>query len=215
MNTNQINRKEMYDTVLSFLDENAEKWSSIPKVGEFKNEFSDVAAQIEQSQEAQQAAQVFLGKNKKQLKSIIARKADILNDCLEAFALVTGNEKLGNKMAASYSDLIRLRNTDFIPAIKEIIEAEEANTKPLQAEYGVTTEQVEGLKTDFNNFLAINGQPRAFKIASVQATRSLEQLFTNATEILENKLDKVMSIFKRRDVNFYNGYLAARVVVNN
>jgi len=120
MNTNQINRKEMYDTVLSFLDENAEKWSSIPKVGEFKNEFSDVAAQIEQSQEAQQAAQVFLGKNKKQLKSIIARKADILNDCLEAFALVTGNEKLGNKMAASYSDLIRLRNTDFIPAIKEV-----------------------------------------------------------------------------------------------
>lgn len=215
MNTNQINRKEMYDTVLSFLDANAEKWSSIPKVGEFKNEFSDVAAQIEQSQEAQQGAQVFVGKNKKQLKSTIALKADILNDCLEALALVTGNEKLGNKMAASYSDLNRLRNTDFIPAIKAIIEAAEKHGEVLQNDYGVTAEQVEGLKADFNHFLDVNGQPRAYKIASVQATKSLEQLFTDAADILENKLDKVMSIFKRRDVNFYNGYMAARVVVDN
>lgn len=47
------------------------------------------------------------------------------------------------------------------------------------------------------------------------ATKSLDQLFDHASDILENKLDKVMSIFKRRDVNFYNGYLAARVIVNN
>lgn len=61
----------------------------------------------------------------------------------------------------------------------------------------------------------MNGQPRAYKIASVQATKELEQLFTDATQILENKLDNVMKIFKRRDANFYNGYIAAREVVDN
>ena len=85
----------------------------------------------------------------------------------------------------------------------------------LKSEYGVTEEKIEGLKFDFDDFLAINGQPRAYKVASVQATKNLEQLFIEATDILENKLGKVMTIFKRRDVNFYNGYLAARVIVDN
>jgi len=215
MNKNQINRKEMYDTVISYLDTNTVKWTSIPKVGEFKNEFSAVVAQIGDAQEAQADAQVFVGKNKKQLKSLIAQKADILNDCLEAFALVTGDDKLAGKMATSYSDLNRMRNADFATAIKEIITATEQHSDVLQAEYGVTAQQVDGLKADFDEFLVINGEPRAYQIASVQATKSLEQLFTDATVILETKLDKIMSIFKRRDINFYNGYLAARVVVDN
>lgn len=204
----------MYDTVLSFLDSNSALWSSILKVGEFKNQFTDVVVQIDTAQYAQQQAQVFLGKNKTQIKSVVAQKADILNDSLEAFAVVTGDKKLENKMAASYSELFQMRNADFIPAIKTIVEAAEAHLEVL-SEYGITAEQVEDLKTDFDGFLEINGQPRAFRVASVQATKDLELFFAEANDILDNKLDKVMSIFKRRDPGFYNGYQAARVIVDN
>lgn len=205
----------MYDTVIAFLDTHAEKWSSIPKVGEFKNEFSNSVVQIDEAQRAQMDAQVFVGKNKKQLKSTIAQKADILNDSLEAFALVTGDRKLVGKMSKSYSDLNRMRNNEFIPAVKEVITEVENHSDPLQTEYGVAAEQVEDLKNDFDDFLAINGQPRAYQIASVQATKELGQLFDDASGTLENKLDKVMKIFQRRDANFYNGYLAAREIVDN
>lgn len=214
MNKTQINKKEMFDTVISFLDTNSDKWTSIPKVGEFKNQFSQLAAQIDEAQQDQQNAQVFLGKNKTQLKSTVAQKADILNDCLEAFALVTGNKKLASTMAASYSDLNRMRNNDFNPAVKSVINEAEKNLEVLTAEYGVTTEQIDGLKSDLDEFLSVNGQPRAYRVASVQATKDLETLFIEARDILENRLDKVMSIFKRRDANFYNGYVAARVIVD-
>lgn len=214
MNKNQINQKEMYDTVLSFLDSQSALWSSIAKVGEFKNEFSGVVTQIDDAQYAQQQAQVYLGKNKTQLKSTVAQKADILNDSIEAFALVTGNDQLASQMAATYSDLNRMRNADFIPAVKAIVAAAEENLEVLTAEYGVTAGQVDDLKADLDGFLALNGQPRAYRVASVQATKDLELLFAEAKVALE-KLDKVMSIFKRRDVNFYNGYLAARVIVDN
>lgn len=205
----------MYDAVLSYLDSKSALWASIPKVGEFKNEFTAVVAQINTVQYAQQQAQVFLGKSKTQIKSIVAEKADILNDSLEAFALVTGNEKLRIKMSATYSELNRLRNAEFSPAVQAIIEAAETHIEVLTTEYGVTNEQVEGLKTDLDEFLAINGEPRAYKIASVEATKSLEQLFAEASAILDNKLDKVMSLFKRRDPAFYNGYIASRVIVDS
>ncbi len=215
MNKNQINKKEMYDAVSSYLDSKSALWASIPKVGEFKNQFSGVITQIETVQYAQQEAQVFLGKTKTQIKSVVAQKADILNDTLEAFALVTGDEKLRVKMSATYSDLYKMRNADFAPAVQAIIAAAETNSEVLTTEYGVANEQIEGLKTDLDEFLAINGQPRAYKVASVEATKSLELLFEEADDILNMQLDKVMSIFKRRDPGFYNGYIAARVIVDS
>ena len=215
MDKRKINKKEMYDVVISYLNGKLSAWSSIPKVGEFLNQFTAVVAQIDTAQYAQQQAQVFLGKNKTQIKSMVAEKADILNDIVEAYALVTGNEKLRLQMSAGYSDLNRMRNADFIPAIKAIIKAVEDNIEVLTAEYGATREQVEGLKADFDAFLAINGQPRAYKVASVEATKSLEMLFDEADAILNDRLDKVINIFKRRDPGFYNGYLAARVIVDS
>ena len=215
MDKRKINKKEMYDVVISYLNGKLSAWSSIPKVGEFLNQFTAVVAQIDTAQYAQQQAQVFLGKNKTQIKSMVAEKADILNDIVEAYALVTGNEKLRLQMSAGYSDLNRMRNADFIPAIKAIIQAVEDNIEVLTAEYGATREQVEGLKADFDGFLAINGQPRAYKVASVEATKNLEMLFDEADAILNDRLDKVINIFKRRDPGFYNGYLAARVIVDS
>jgi len=214
MNKNQINQKEMYDTVISFLDANSPLWTSIPKVGEFKTTFAGFVAQINDAQYAQQEAQVFLGRNKTQLKSTAAQKADILNDSLEAFALVTGNDELANQMATTYSDLNRMRNADFIPAVKQIIAAAEENMEVLTTEYGVTAGQLDDLKADLDGFLVLNGQPRAYRVASVQATKDLELLFAEAKTAVE-QLDKVMTIFKRRDLNFYNGYQAARVIVDN
>ena len=69
MNKNQNNRKEMHDAVVGYLDGKPEKWSSIPKIVVFKTELSTVNLAIEQSQESQLAAQVYLGESKQQLKN--------------------------------------------------------------------------------------------------------------------------------------------------
>lgn len=215
MNGNQINRKEMQNAVRDYLDAHVTKWSTIAKIGEFKNEFDLLNDQIDQTQQAQQAAQVFVGKNKKIVKNTIAHKADILNDVLETYGMLSGDTELENNMGESYSDLQNMRNLDFIPKINSIISEAEKHLTVLQADYGVTPEQIEDLKADMDQFLELNGQPRAYRIASVQATKDLEQLFSEINLVLTEKLDRVMKIFKRRDPNFYNGYRAARVVVNN
>ena len=75
-------------------------------------------------------------------------------------------------------------------------------------------EQVSDLKNSFDLFQSLQGKPRQFRIAEKQATIGLEDLFTNATDILNNKIDKLMTRFKRSNTNFYNGYLAARVIVD-
>ena len=145
MTKNQVNRKERNDVVINFLDDNASKWNSIPKVGEFKNEFEALNTGIEEAQAAQSEAQVRLGKSKKQLKRTIAEKADILNDAVEAFAAVTENPALEDKMSATATELNRLRNEDFIVRIKEVVTGTLLHKDALIAEYGVTEEQITDL----------------------------------------------------------------------
>lgn len=215
MNKNQLNRFEMHNAVINYLNLHSEKWSSIPKIGTIKNEFGVIQEQIVNSKEAQQSAQVFVGQTKLALKSTIAQKTDILNDALEAFALIEGNSALENRMSSSYSDIYAMRNANFTTTVQEVILEADTNKEPLLTEYGVTEEQIEDLKIDLNQFLQLNGEPRAYRIASIQATKDLEQLFSDAHLLLTTKLDKVMNIFKRRDANFYNGYVAARSVVNH
>lgn len=215
MNQEQINRKEMHDSTLLFMDSNTGKWSSIAKVGLFKSELSEVNTKIEMAMEAQADAQVFIGKNKTQLKHTIASKADILNDALEVMADLSGNIKLAQQMADSESSLFRLKNEVFISRIKLIVKKAEKHQEELINDFGVTEAQITDLKTDLDSFLGMNGLPRAYRVASDVATQDLKILFTETLDILTNKLDRVMKIFKRRDISFYNGYLAARTIIDN
>ena len=215
MNRKQTNRKEMQDSVVNYLDQNVSKWSSIPKFADAKNELTSFNEQINGAHSAQNASKVRIGSTKKELKSVIATKADILNDIVEAYASINNMPELENRMAFSANSFVKMRNEDFIIGVKEVIDETEKIQPVLTAEYGLTVEQVEDIKIDYNRFLELKDLPRGYKVASRVATTELEVLFDQASNVLSEQLDKLMKLFKRRDPNFYNGYIAARVIVDD
>ena len=215
MDKRQTNKKEMFDSVNFFLDSNPAKWSSIPKLVSIKKQFSDLIGQIELIADQQSKAKMYLSKDKEQLKRTVADKADILNDSLEAMSLMENNIELSQRMSDTFTDLFRMSNLDFIAKVKEIIKAADENTTELTTNYGVSQEQIDGLKTDADRFAEMNGLPRAYQVSSRQATTELKSLFDQGTDLLVNGLDKLMAIFRRSDPAFYNGYQAAREIVDN
>jgi hypothetical protein len=215
MTKNQVNRKEMYDAVISFLDASPEKWSTIPRLAEAKNNFSVINMNIENAALEQQAANVVMGNSKKKLKHQLAGKADIFNDVLEAYAGINDLPELESRMADSASDLKSLRNEDFVSKVKEIVSHTETYQEELIEDYGLTSGMVDDFKADVDRFLELNGMPSTYRIASTQATRDLEGLFSEANQVLTKQLDNLMKIFKRRDPAFHNGYIAARVIVDD
>ncbi|MBI9068816.1 MAG: hypothetical protein JEZ09_16085 [Salinivirgaceae bacterium] len=210
----QMNRKHMVDATLVFLDNNVSKWQSIAKIGEVKNQLDAINLAIDNAAEEQEQSQVTIGKVKQKLKHTICEKADILNDVIEVFALMTDKPTLADKMADSASDLLKMKNEDMLRRVKQIITAANENQELLTADYGLNAEQITDLQADYDHFLELNGQPREYQIKSSVATKSLEDLFAETNNLLVNQLDNLMKIFKRRDASFYNGYLKARMVVD-
>lgn len=214
MNQKQMNRAEMLATTRAYLDANTSVWSSIPVINTIKTQLDDILQSISEHQEAKEASQVFLGSNKTALKKAVAEKADILNDVLATYAAIEGNATLEQKADRSYSELYRLPNQEFVVVIKETIKLLEEHIEAM-ADYGMSPDQVTDLKNAYDNYLAISGQPRLYKVATSQAVRALEDLFTQANELLTARMDRVMKRYKSADPNFYRGYLAARVIVDN
>lgn len=214
MDQRQINRLEMYEAVHTYLDANTAIWSGVPILVTFKNELDTTLVAIKSQQKDQEAARIYVGGNKTTQKRFVSEKADILNDALEAFASINENAELEQKAAKSFSDLYNTRNQDFITVISETITLLEQHLQEL-ADYGVTVDQITDLKNSMDQFLALNGQPRQYRIAEKQATQQLAELFDQATALLTSKMDKIMKRFKNANPGFYNGYRAARAIVGN
>lgn len=214
MTRNQKNRAEMFATTRSYLEANVTTWNVIPVIGIIKNELDSTIQKISHYQGAQEAAQTFLGKDKIALKRTVSAKAKILNDALVTFALIENDPVLEQKAKKSYTNLLKLSNQDFQTVINETIELLQEKVDSL-SDYGISTEHIEDLKASFNDYVKISVEPRLYRVASSQATKALEELFLQANSILVDKLDRMIRQFQHVDSNFYNGYLAARVVVDN
>lgn len=213
MNQKQINRLEMFQATNSYLDDAPNAWSGIPVIATYKKDLTDVIEAIRASAGDQDAAQVFVSSSIRQLKRQLAERLDIFDDILEAYADDTDNSELLAQAANSKSDYYRLPNEDF--------ETKAINTFSLLdqyleavGDYGLIREEVEEAKVSFGVFQDRVGKPRSYQVASRVATQSLEELIGQGSDIL-NRMDKVMKRFKRSNSGFYNGYLAARTIIDN
>ncbi|WP_146052876.1 hypothetical protein [Aquimarina sp. I32.4] len=204
----------MFEAVKTYLDTHTNKWNSVPILLSFKNDFEELLLQLQENKENQAASRIFLGTSKTIQKRFVSDKADILNDALEAYATIENKTDLEQKAARSFSDLYKLRNQDFITIITETIALLEEHLEEL-ADYGVTSNQITDLKNSFDQFLAIQGKPRQYRIAGKQATKGLSELFEQTTSLLNSKMDKIFKRFKNADATFYNGYRASRTIINN
>lgn len=209
----EINRLEMLEDTNDYLDIHATVWNPIPIITRYKNDLTQVIQAIKQAARDQDASQVFIGRSKKQLKREIAEKLDILDDTAEAYAGDIGDAELLSKVSNSMSDYYQLPDEDFETKSKNVIDLLQAHVADM-ADYGMSQEQLDDIKLQFNQFEEKSGKPRAFQIASRIATESLDDLFKEST-VISSKLDKVMNRFKRSHASFHKGYVAARSIVNS
>lgn len=213
MNKKQINKLEMAIATNTYLDTQASVWNAIPIINNYKTSLIQTIQGIHDSSQEQESSQVFIGSSLRELKQQVAQKMDILDDTLEAYAADTENAELLSKATNSTSDYFRLSNEDFEIKTKNTIDLLEGHVENM-ADYGMSADQVEEVKTTFALFQDKRGVPRSYQIQSRIATQSLVDLFTEVSKNL-TRLDNVLKRFKRSNASFYLGYTAARTIINN
>jgi len=203
------NELDMLEQTNAYLDDHIAVWISVPIINQYKNKIHQLTLAIEKSLEHE--PRVHTGQNILHLKKQISDKMDILDDTLEAYADDIGNEALREKANNHYSDYFRLTYDDFLEKVIAVIDLMEENIEDMHS-HGIVQDQIDDVKLNLDEFQVSMDKEPTYNMAKKLSNLSVEEHMEEASEYA-GKLDKVMKRFKRSNVTFYNGYLAARTVI--
>jgi hypothetical protein len=197
----------MYLVARDYMTANATILTPLPNFTTNQTAFQNAITQIQASDKLQNFDKNGIAGGKSQLKqTLVTLAADSLRK-LTAYAKFTNNQTL----FYSESDLKRRADTNLKDAAQGIYDRAQPIVASL-ATYGITAATQTVLLNAINAFNTDIPKPRLVIIEKKQSTEQLAALFKTADTALDN-IDTAVEIVRLTQVNFYNGYKAARKLV--
>ncbi|MGD8780854.1 MAG: hypothetical protein PVH88_18050 [Ignavibacteria bacterium] len=89
-----------------------------------------------------------------------------------------------------------------------------AGLKTELADYGISEEDIESIKNNADEFAEAMGITGAAGAESKERTAGLQTIFEEVDDLLYDKIDKLVEIFKTSNKAFYEGYFNVRQIID-
>lgn len=211
MNNYQESKLSMYLASSDFMGDNVAILDPLPNFQESYRGFQDTIAQIQQRGKLQNFSKTGIAVTKNELKQELTTLAVDTARKITAYAKFSKNNTLLEEVNYSESDLKRCADTNLCSVAQGIYDRAETSIDALAA-YGVTPETQSALASAINSFNASIPKPRLGIAEKKLSTEQLVRLFKTADTYLGN-IDTLVEIVRLSQVDFYNGYRAARKLV--
>ena len=213
MNNYQIAKLKSYKLIVEKANSSPTETALVPKFLKAVTRLSAITQQID-TLAGQQV--VKLGGVTDNKRSIHDQLCDFLLDvsgALYSYAQSADNKELQAK--ANYNETSIIKMTDKkLETVAFVILAEAEKVAPAAlAEEGITAAELAGFKTLCTTFKEISNDPRGAIIDRAGYTKQLTDLFTEASELKQNTLDRLASQFRRKAPEFYQTYKAAATAI--
>ncbi len=213
MNRDQLNRTEMFSTVSAVMNTSKTLWTGIKAISDTVDDLNDGIADINDSAGKQQTPVTGAAAQKAQVRHQFEEQILFTANQLAALAEVNSDQNLASQTELTLSALDKLADDDLEETGTRIANLATTNLAAL-ADYGIAQTDIATLTSLTTQFHNIKTAPRAAVAGRSGETDTLPDKIANATSILRNRLDKLMTRFKTSNAQFYQSYLTARVIVD-
>jgi hypothetical protein len=213
MNRDQFNRSEMFNTVSAVMQSNSTAWSGTPALVTAVNDLNGKISAIAAKAGSQQTPITGAAAQKEQARNNVEAKTLEVADAIGAFAAANNDANLGAQVELTASTLDRMPDDALEETAQRIAGVAATNATALLP-YGVTGDDVEELNNLTVEFHDMKTAPRAAVAGRAAQTETLPDLLTETTSLLRNRLDKLMTKYKRTNPVFFAAYRSARVIVD-
>lgn len=210
MNTKQQNQLAMYQTVLRFLEEAGAPLVAVKRIEAGRQQLAGVVARIGASSEAQDRDTTGITGDRTALKAAAAQKAEVLR--LLVLAL-TDDAALRGELKTPLSKKLLGKDAELLAYLRKIEGAVDTLDKNDLEDAGYDEAVRLSLQQDLKQLTDTQGAARQVTTGSSTATDTLEGLFGEATEVLEEKLDPLVAAQQLKHPELVAQYEAARRIV--
>ncbi|MCG8409768.1 MAG: hypothetical protein MI739_00605 [Bacteroidales bacterium] len=212
-----MNRKNeqylnMFLVTQSYLEEHISVWSSISRLVGYKKDFDELLARIIDISNKSNN-NIAITKRKENLQKTLANKAVKLSGAMQAYCSETNRIDLKKEISITKTKVLRAKDSELKPMISLLIDCSKKYLANL-SDFGVTDAMIADLQITLDDFNALIGKPRVILNNKYMQLSILDELFGKANNLLKDKIDKIMVMFKDSENGFYEGYLRNRVIVN-
>lgn len=210
MNDKQSNKLRMFRKVKGVFTDNAEISTKYPPIGSSFESFDGLITKIEKTDSAGATSTTGTFESKIELKESVANEAVELASAASVYARDKGDTELLAVLDVNFSE-IRFGDDQGAFSLASAVYKELQELDPAAIEgYMITAEDLANFKTALDlfhvNLESTNGQD------SVARNRQLAGLFKEATDHLNEHLDKLMRRISRKELVFFDTYTNARVI---
>lgn len=136
-----------------------------------------------------------------------------VSGAVHSYAISTGNQILQAKVNYKESAISKMSQPELITASAIVIEEAERIAPGILANEGINAAELAEFKTTYNEFKKISSDPRGAIIDRSGFTQQITDLFSEASDLKKNTLDRLASQFRRKAPEFYLKYKAAATVI--
>ena len=210
--TNRI--QNIFQSVKTVLTTNEKKYEATPVFKSRVDEFTGNISLIQEADKDRSETRVPVATEKKdmaeeRLIQLTLKAARIIN----VYAFNTKNIDIQALTNISKSTFYHLSDNRKLTLMKSILTT--ANKLPGElANYGFGKLDLDELTDGVAQYEVLIVSPRDTINERKGKTRTLAQLFADTKSLLYDQLDKLMSLFKESDLDFYNAYFDSRNVIN-
>jgi hypothetical protein len=203
----------MYNAVITFLKNNQDSYSSLAVMQAQVTEFETKIQNIVDTDAMREAIKAGKTANKLKEENELEEVLNKVISALNVYAQITGNNEIKDETDYSARDLRKMRDNDLLEKGYAIYNRA-AGLKTELADYGISEEEIESIKTNADEFAEAMGITGASGAESKERTAGLQSIFEEVDDLLYDKIDKLVEIFKTSDKTFYEGYFNARQIID-
>ena len=176
-------------------------------------DFEYLIQKIKEVRPIQEGNITGVSKDKREARRKVSRKAIVIAERLYAFASITGNNKLKERVAIRPSEFDTCRDTVVCDYINIIFNAAGQYVSEL-AKFNVTQEDLDELNRLNDEYSVIIENPRQAVTNKSRVTKYLTDYFKQSDIILKERLDKLMNYFRENSPDFWHQYKSARKIID-
>lgn len=147
-------------------------------------------------------------------RSTLEERTYTVGSIIVFYASAIKNRKLLQKVNFTRSELTKARDNE-LPGMAEQVHQEAVANDAALLPYGLTDAMTTALDTAKTEFVADISKPRAALSGTSAATEQLPGAFAVVNELLEERLDKGMELYRVSHPDFYAAYFNARIIINS
>lgn len=207
------NKLNMYQTVMSVMNDHQAIWQGVPAVTNAMGSLSSKVSQLRTKLGEQAIVTPGVADEKQLHLSDLKERVMVMQQALYLHGRSSGDVALKKRNDQTRSFILKLNTAKFAVRCAELKHDLDVYGAEL-FQYGITHQAIDELLPNLLNVNEVNITTRQAILKRKTVTESINDMEREIDELLHSEMDRLALVFKFNEPTFFQAYRSARLVID-